>query len=369
MDIERPGRSGDTVTRERTQRTLHDVKTPETVSLAFAPRTFDAAPWLPGGHAQTFAGWWLRNRTPTVDTRRHEIATEDGAVVTLDIAPIPHPRGVLLVLHGLEGCGSSGYVRETIRCAASRGILTAALNFRSCDGRPLCFPRMYNAGDTEDVRTVLHWLAGRNPHLPRAAIGFSLGGNLLLKLLGEEGEGADRLISSAAAVSVPFDLAAGAGRMERGLGRVYSWHFLRSLRRKVRSHAHLLEDRIDVEAALAARSLREFDDRATAPLHGYAGAAEYYRLSSSADFLDRIRVPTLLIQAEDDPLCGPVDLPRREAAQNPHLHGCFVPRGGHVGFVGGSSPSSPRFWAEDEAVRFVAESSSAQRHLPDLSHQ
>ena len=346
---------------------MADVKTPESVSVAFAPRTFDAARWLPGGHAQTFAGWWLRNRRPQVETRRHEVATGDGAVVTLDLARVARFDAVLLVLHGLEGCGSSGYVREAMRRAASRGILVAALNFRSCDALPLRSPRMYNAGDTDDVRAALAWLAERYPHIPRAAIGFSLGGNLLLKLLGEEGEAAGRLISAAATVSVPFDLAAGADRMERGVGRIYGWHFLRSLRRKVRANARVLRNRIDIEAALAARTLREFDERATAPLHGYRSAADYYFRSSSVRFLDRIRVPTLLIQAGDDPLCGPATLPRRLAAENPFLQDCFVPRGGHVGFIGGSSPSSPRFWAEGEAVRFIAEAVHAQRHLPDPS--
>ena len=188
----------------------------------------------------------------------------------------------------------------------------------------------------------------------RGAIGYSLGGNVLLKLLGEEGEGARRWVEAAAAISVPYDLAAGADHLARSaMGRFYRRRFVRSLQRKLEAKRALLAGAVDLDRALRARTFREFDDAATAPLHGFADAAEYYRLSSSARYLEAIRIPTLLVHAEDDPFLPLHALPREAMARNPYLVPVITPGGGHVGFIGGP-PWAPRFWAEAEAARFLA---------------
>ncbi len=182
------------------------------------------------------------------------------------------------------------------------------------------------------------------------AAGFSLGGNVLLKWLGESGDGPVRV---AVAISVPFDLASGAIRLEQGFSRVYRRYLVGKLKRKTRAKAALLEGRVEVERVLRSRTFVEFDDAATAPLHGFANAKDYYARSSCNRYLGAIRVPTLLIYAADDPFLPAGAIPRAAVAANPHLAAAFTQRGGHVGFVSGP-PWKPVFWAEQRAADFVA---------------
>jgi predicted alpha/beta-fold hydrolase len=320
----------------------------------YPPRPFRPAWWLPGPHAQTIAGRMLRLGR-SFPLRRERIETPDGDFLDLDFTPAPRegaPR--VLLLHGLEGSARRGYALITYAELAAAGLQGVGLNFRSCSGEPNRLPRLYHSGETGDLRFVLDHLAERFPDVRRGAIGFSLGGNVLLKLLGEEGEGARRWLETAVAISVPYDLAAGADHLERSaMGRFYRRRFVRSLQRKLEAKRALVADEVDLHRALRARTFREFDDAATAPLHGFADAAEYYRLSSSARYLEAIRIPTLLLHAEDDPFLPPHALPREAIARNPYLVPVITSRGGHVGFIGGP-PWAPRFWAESEAVRFLA---------------
>jgi len=269
------------------------------------------------------------------------------------------PRPIVIVLHGLEGSARSGYAIESYRHLRARGITAVGLNFRSCSGELNRGARLYHSGETEDLRFVIGVLRRRLPRAPLGAIGFSLGGNVLLKYLGEEGrrtpEGSPGDgIATAAAISVPYDLAAGADYTEHGFARVYTYRLLRSLRRKVRARQVELGRRLDVDGALAARTFREFDDAATAPLHGFRDADDYYRRCSSAAFLDAVRVPTLLVHAEDDPFLPPEVIPHVTVRANPQLRSLFTHAGGHVGFVSG--PLWARYyWAETRAAAFVAE--------------
>jgi predicted alpha/beta-fold hydrolase len=185
-------------------------------------------------------------------------------------------------------------------------------------------------------------------------VGFSLGGNALLKFLGEEADAGSTWFAAAVAVSVPYDLAAGADALERTpMGRFYSRVFIRSLVAKAEAKAALLDGRCDLGRVRRARSFREFDDAATAPIHGFAGADDYYRRSSSASCIDRIRVPTLLLQARDDPFLPAASFPHAQVAANPDVQAFLTPHGGHLGFVEGP-PWRPRFWAEEQAARFLA---------------
>jgi predicted alpha/beta-fold hydrolase len=321
----------------------------------FQPRPFRPAAWLPGAHAQTIAGRFLR-RGAGVEYRRERMETEDGDFVDLDFAAVPGvaapPRDAPLavVVHGLEGSSRSTYVLETCRALWEVGIRSVALNFRSCSGEPNRAARFYHAGDTADLAHVLDRLRGRAPAF--GAVGFSLGGNVLLKYLGERG--GESAVRAAAAVSVPYDLMAGARHLEGSrMGRFYTSVFLRSLRRKFSGKAGQIGAAADAARVRAARSFREFDDAATARLHGFRDVADYYGRSSSGQFLPAIRVPTLLVQAADDPFVPPAAIPRDAVLANPSLTGVFVERGGHVGFIAGT-PRAPEFWAEREAARFLA---------------
>lgn len=180
-----------------------------------------------------------------------------------------------------------------------------------------------------------------------------MGGNVLLKYLGEHARSRDHVLPEvAAAVSVPFDLAVSADHIGRGANRLYLWYLLRKLKRKIRGKRTLLDGRVDVGRALSARGFRDFDDASTAPLHGFRDADDYYARSSSRQFLSAIEVTTFLIQAEDDPFLPATAIPNEAIARNPKIESRFVARGGHVGFVMGT-PWKPRFWAEAMAAAYV----------------
>jgi predicted alpha/beta-fold hydrolase len=200
-------------------------------------------------------------------------------------------------------------------------------------------------------------------------MGFSLGGNVLLKLLGERSDGGRGLVDAAVAMSVPYDLAAGSGQLEQtGMGRAYSAYFLRSLRAKVRDKSGLAHV-LDLERALAARTIWSFDELVTAPLNGFRDAAHYYSESSSSGYLSGIGVPTLLLHAEDDPFLPPAAIPLETANSNQHLKLILHAGGGHVGFLAGS-PFNPKFWADEEAVRFLSTHLSREsQHAPGLSQE
>lgn len=319
---------------------------------------FTPAPGLAHPHAQTIGARVLRSRRG-VAFRRERIDTPDGDFLDLDWAlaagetRLPPTSPLCLVLHGLEGSARSKYAIETYRRLARYGVAGVGLNFRSCSGALNRTARMYHSGETGDVRFVLHALRARYPDRTMLAIGFSLGGNVLVKYLGEEGERGRAVVSRAAAISVPYDLAAGADYLEHGFARVYVRRLLHTLKHKMRAKAPLLRDRIDLDAALRAHTFRAFDDAATAPLHGFADAADYYRRSSSAQFLPRVRVPLRLIHADDDPFLPASAVPRAAAAANAWIDPRFERHGGHVGFVAGSVVR-PVFWAERTAAEWVA---------------
>ncbi|TVP74934.1 MAG: alpha/beta fold hydrolase [Gemmatimonadales bacterium] len=319
----------------------------------FQVRPYRPARWLPGPHAQTLGARMLRPSDGPA-SRRVRWDTPDGDFVDLDLGgpdtgAEDAPR--VLLLHGLEGSSRRGYIRLLARELHARGLRTVALNFRSCSGEPNRKPRFYHSGDSDEIRWVVDRLRAQDPDAPLGAAGVSMGGNILLRYLSEPGAG----VEGAVAISVPFDLSAGTAELEgRTTGRLYMRYFLGSLMEKVRQKEELLRGRVDMERLRRARNLREFDDALTAPLHGFGDAETYYREASSGPVLHRVGTPTLLLQARDDPFQPSGLLPEEAVARNHHLVAAFPGRGGHVGFVEGSSPLRPRFWAEAEAARFLA---------------
>lgn len=324
----------------------------------FQPRPFDPVWWARGPHAQTLMARTLRPGHTSGPPRRERLETGDGDFLDLDWWPEPRPGAPLvLVLHGLEGSSRRRYVLSACRELHARDLRPVAMNFRGCSGEPNRTLRFYHSGETGDPSLVLEHIRRQAPDAPLGALGFSLGGNMLLKALGEREDGGRGLVDAAVAISVPYDLAAGSDHLERTwrrMGAFYTWYFMRQLRRKVRLKRTLLEGALDVEGALATRTLREFDDAVTAPLHGFRDASDYYERSSSARLLPRIEVPTLLVHSRDDPFLPEDSIPLAAMRGNPRIHPCVTPRGGHVGFLSGSL-GRPRFWAEEEAARFLAE--------------
>jgi predicted alpha/beta-fold hydrolase len=241
-----------------------------------------------------------------------------------------------------------------LRAAAARGWRGVVLNFRSCSGEPNRLPRFYHSGDTGDLAEVVRVLGEREPSLRLGVVGVSLGGNVLLKWLGEREFDAPKHVVGAAAISVPFDLAACARTLDGGVRRVlYTAPFLRSLKAKVRVKARTHGAFVNIAAALRARTFAAYDRAVTAPLHGFADEVDYWTRSSSLPLLARIRRPTLLINALDDPFMPATSLP-----DPARLPACvvaeFTPRGGHVGFLEGRWPWGVGSWAERRAVAFLA---------------
>jgi predicted alpha/beta-fold hydrolase len=213
---------------------------------------------------------------------------------------------------------------------------------------------MYHSGETTDLDFVVRQFIRDNPEQPLFTVGFSLGGNVLLKWLGEQGLDAPKQLRAAAAVSVPFDLEQGARKIEHGFSRIYTWHFLRTLRAKALAKLERFPGLFDPGALHRAQTLFDFDDAVTAPVHGFHGAHDYYSRSSSLQYLSTIRVPTLLLSSVDDPFLPAqvLDGVAMVARNNPDLMAELWPKGGHVGFVSGS-PLNTRYYHEGRVIEFL----------------
>lgn len=329
------------------------------MSTDFAPAWF-----LPGPHFQTIWGRLARSRK-LVSFRRELIETPDGDELVLDHVDAPTPSPVhFLLVHGLEGSSYSVYMQGILSVIARHGYSATAMNFRSCARDPNDLmrmlpnrrPRFYHSGDTADFDFVARTLAARMPQQRLAAFGASLGGNVVLKWLGENR--GQSIVAAAAALSVPFDLGAGARLLEQtAAGRFYVSSFLGTLKKKV-ARADIAP-LIDLPRVLRSRSFVEFDDAATAPLHGFSGADDYYARSSSIHFVSRITTPTLSLNAADDPFLPPAVLPRVKAAASDMVDFRTTPTGGHVGFISGGAPWRCEYWAEELVVRFLLDKAGA----------
>ncbi len=310
--------------------------------------------WLPNRHARTLWPRFVR-RLPVVATQHERWNTPDGDVVEIRRLPArAEDAPQLVVLHGLEGTARSHYARGALAEARRRGWGAYLLLFRSCGDAPNRTRRFYHSGETGDLGFVVERVLAHHPQAPIVLVGYSLGGNVLLKWLGEQGDGASPRIRGAAAVSVPFDLARGSRHIQRGFARVYQAHFLRSLKRKTFEKLARFPDIADPARVAGVRTLYDFDELVTGPLHGFAGAEDYYARSSALGFLSRVRVPTLLLSAFDDPFLPAAVLNevRAIAARTPALVVEFVARGGHVGFITGP-PWRPFYWGEWRAAEFL----------------
>lgn len=311
--------------------------------------------WIPGAHLRTLWGKFMRPRKP-LPTRAERWATEDGDFLDLHRLDAPAGAPRLLILHGLEGTVRSHYAIGLMHEARRRKWAADLLIFRSCGDEPNRALRFYHSGETSDVDGVIRRLVAEDPARPLLLAGVSLGGNVLLKWLGEHGENIPAQLCGAAAVSVPFDLARGSRFLDRGFSRFYQNHFLRSLRRKALGKSERFPEAIRPDVVRRARTLYEFDDLVTAPVHGFRDADDYYAQSSSLHFLSRVRVPTLLLSARDDPFLPSAVLEevRAVASQNPSLLLEFVERGGHVGFISGTLPWRPFYYAEWRVAEFLS---------------
>jgi predicted alpha/beta-fold hydrolase len=250
---------------------------------------------------------------------------------------------------------NSHYVQGIVERAGQRDWSVSVMVFRGCGPELNVAPRMYHSGETGDLRLLIQELTRRFPGEALVLLGVSLGGNVLLKYLGESPQSVPAGVRAAAAISVPYDLEAGSRHLQRGFARVYDRHFLRSLRRKALQKLEQHPGLFDIGRLMRATTIEQFDDAVTGPVHGFAGSHDYYSRSSSIHFIGQIEVPTLLLSARDDPFL-PSDvlgLVREIASRNSRLTVRFTERGGHVGFLAGAIPFRPQYWAEEQVMTFL----------------
>ncbi len=316
--------------------------------------TFRPAWWLPGAHLPTIWGKKGR-RQAQVHERVERWATPDGDHLSIARAgSITSGRPHLLVLHGLEGTTRSNYAQGLLAKARSIGWSADLMLFRSCDGEMNSARRLYHSGETDDLDFVVRTLVSQHPDVSLRLIGVSLGGNVLLKWLGEQGKSLVSNVVRAAAVSAPFDLAAGSRYLECTLGQKYVDHFMVTLKAKTRAKRAMFPDLCDWNRMDSARTFWEFDDFVTGPVHGFADALDYYTKSSSIDFLTTICRPSLLFNAKNDPFLPAEVLcrVRNISTGNNFLHLEFTRHGGHVGWIEGS-PWAPKYYMEEKVIAWL----------------
>lgn len=317
--------------------------------LAFPP--FRPPFWARSGFAQTILA--SLGRGPRAGALRLQRWTlPDGDFVRMHFTANDPEAPLVLLLHGLEGSARSGYVRAMLDHVQRAGWNFAVLEFRSCGGEPNRSRRTYHSGETSDLGFVVERLRVERPGRPLFVVGFSLGGNVLLKWLGECGALVPDELVAAAAVSAPYDLEVAARQCDERHGGLIARHFLKTLIPKALEKAARFPGLLDAAAVRRCRTFAAFDGLVTAPLHGFRSAEHYWRSSSCAQFLPDVRVPTLLVSAADDPLVPGRVLPHAAVAASPFLQGLFPARGGHCGFVAGHVPGFLRRWAEARVQRF-----------------
>ena len=311
---------------------------------------FRPAWWLPGPHLQTL--WPVLRPRPRLALRRERVELDDGDFIDLEIGPGDGPS--VVVIHGLEGGLDSHYAATTLGALATAGFRPIFMYLRGCSGEPNRLARAYHSGASDDLAAVLAHLAGSPDGPALAAVGFSLGGNLLLKYLGET---AEPRLKAAVAVSVPFVLRDAMLRLNMGGSRIYRAHLMRRLKESYRRKRSVMPDLAD-PGLDAMTDFFDFDDRITAPLNGFAGADDYYARCSCRPFLQDIQTPTLILHALDDPFMFSRTVPAADEL-GPGVRLELARRGGHVGFVGSALPWRPAYWMEARLVAFLREIAGA----------
>jgi predicted alpha/beta-fold hydrolase len=315
---------------------------------------FKPAWWLRSSHLQTL---W-----PVFFKRRHklelvdeQVDLEDGDFVDLcwgkNTSENVGEEKVVLILHGLEGSIESHYINGVVNRLQKSGFRPVLMHFRGCSGRVNKLARAYHSGETGDLAYIVEHIRTVTGSYPYAAVGFSLGGNVLLKWLGETTEA--NPLKKAVAVSVPFRLHDAAKRLEKGASKIYRNHLLASLRQTYNEKFELIESPLDVDVSRL-KSFWDYDDKVTAPLHGFAGAQDYYDQCSSRQYLKGIEVPTRIIHSLDDPFMFDSTAPGEDELSG-NIDFVLTRNGGHVGFVSGSLPLKPHYWSEEKIIEFIAD--------------
>jgi hypothetical protein len=323
------------------------------IARRLSQKPFAPHPALANPHAQTIAGSLLPRRTPLLDRstkeRVFDVAPNVRVMAHCSWQEEIHSRPTLILVHGLEGSSASPYMLGTAEKALRAGFNALRLNVRNCGGTAHLTDTLYHAGLTDDLRAVIDELAERDGLDEIYLVGFSLGGNVALKLAGEYAASAPRALRGVIAVSPSIHLSRCARAMEMRSNALYQLRFLRALRRSLRAKARLFPDRYDASLLKGVKSIRQFDETFVAPHWGFRDAEDYYARASSFPLMGRIQIPTLILHAKDDPFI-PFDQ-FEQMEENPAVLLMAAERGGHVGFI--SRKGEDRFWYETMTAQFV----------------
>jgi hypothetical protein len=317
---------------------------------------FSPPGWLRGGHRMTVYAWARRRSFPALPPaapRYFDVEPGTRVLAHCHWQPAPEAHPTVVALHGLEGSSDAHYMRGIGDKAFRRGFNVVRLNQRNCGGTEHLSAGLYHSGLTIDVAAVVQELAAVDKLSSIVVCGYSLGGNLALKLAGGFGDAPPAWLRAVCAVSPTLELGACMDLLERRENRLYEWNFMRSLRSRMRRKARLFPDRYDLTGLWRVRTVRAFDDRFTAPHHGYADAADYYYQAASMRVVDRIRVPTLIISAEDDPFVPVAPLRDPRVTGNPHVTVRITRHGGHCGYIESARNGYDGYWAEQAIVEFA----------------
>jgi len=282
---------------------------------------------------------------------RQRLETSDGDFVDLDWSRGDGSEDLVFIMHGLEGHSMRKYVLGMVKAAREHGLDAVAMNFRGCSGEPNRKVTMYHSGWTRDLHEALLMVASMGRYRSVHLVGFSLGGNVILKYLGENPPVIPEVVHGAVAISVPCDLEDSARALARPQCALYTRYLLDQLRKKIIEKSRLFPGALDIKGVEKLRTFRQFDDRFTAPLHGFRDALDYWHRSSSLQYLPGIDRRTCIINAANDPFLGPRCYPAREVRANESLTLLTPPTGGHVGFVG--SGQGGMYWSEWMTMRFL----------------
>ncbi len=309
------------------------------------------APWVfRNGHLSTIYAGLLRKPGPDPFLSSRRLTTPDGDFLDIDMA-MQGSRQLVILLHGLEGNTRRPYMTAMASRLYEAGYDILALNFRGCSNEPNRLLRSYHTGETGDLRFLVQWVQTQFDHPQIALVGFSLGGNVLLKYLGEEGADISDRLSGGVAFSVPIDLASSSRQLDRGINRLYVAQFLRTLIPKALAKLERFDHQLDPEAIRQASSFAAFDQAFTAPVHGFLDAEDYWNRASALPWMDQITCPALLVNAWDDPFLSPACYPSGRALLSKHVQFETPGQGGHVAFP--SLWSGRYYWSEQRAAHFL----------------
>lgn len=316
--------------------------------------THQPPPWLPNGHYQSIYPALFRKITPNYE--RERITTPDDDFLDLDWSfaqTATSPASKLVILcHGLEGSSTRQYITGMVQLLTNNGYDCLAWNFRSCSGELNRQVRFYHSGETTDLEFVVQYALSKG-YAEICLMGFSLGGNVTLKYVGERGKGLHSAIKKAVVFSVPMDLLACSRNIEKPENKIYLWRFLQSLKPKIAAKAAQYPEHFDLSQWKQVKTFWDFDHIYTGPLHGFAGADDYYRCSSSKYFVKDIAIPTLIVNAENDPLVPYQSLPLEIMADLPNVWLELTQQGGHCGFRPRRFTKKGAYWSEIRALDFL----------------